>query len=88
MKLNLEQHEIERAISQYVTSKVKLDPSQHLEIEFTSGRNPPTVSASVDIIDNDILEGSDATDGDTSDTDKKPFSDDQQEIPFGFLGEG
>ena len=82
MKLHLEEAEIRTAITLYVTSKVKLEDSQHLEIEFASGRNPPTVSASVDILDNgETSAKADPAPGDDS-AEKKPFSDEQQKLPF------
>ena len=80
MKLYLEEIELKKAITLYVTGKVKLEASQHLEIEFTSGRNPPTVSASVDILDDG--EKTDIVTPKNDTEENSPFSDEQQTLPF------
>ena len=84
MNLNLEESEIKEALKRYVKSKVTLEPGQHLEIEFTSGRNPPTVSARVDIVDDTSETPSDIEDEvlPNTDDDTTPFSDEQTKLPF------
>ena len=81
MKIHLEQAEIEIALERYVRSKVKLN-NQSLVIEFTAGRNPPTISADIDIVDSTDEVGDMAEEAPPED-EGKPFSDEQQEIPFG-----
>ena len=50
MEVKLAQHEIERAVRLYLTTEegIKLE-GRKLEIEFTAGRNPPSVSADIKI---------------------------------------
>ena len=50
----LEQVEIEQAISHYIDTKYFTLQGKHLEIEFMAGRNPPTVTANLDIVDDAV----------------------------------
>jgi len=77
MKLTLEQFEIEKAISHYIDTKFFALKGKHLAIEFVSGRSPPTVTAFVDILENDILSDKEEP------KPEKDFKTEQQEIPFG-----
>lgn len=79
MKISLEQIEIEKAISHYIDTKYFKLAGKHLEIEFLSGRNPPTVTANIDIVD-DAVETADPIKPDTAED--TPFSDEQQNLPF------
>lgn len=87
MKMSLDQTEIEEAIEVYIETKYfKLD-GKHLEIEFLSGRSPPTVTADINIV-NDATTAippddpvSKETVTDAKET-TKPFTDDQQKLPF------
>ena len=89
MEVKLVQHEIEKAVRLYLAHEegMKLE-GRKLEIEFTAGRNPPTVTADIKILKDDSGATADAvkmkpepgsaeTDGDDS-----PFSDNQEKLPF------
>ena len=92
MEVKLIQHEIEKAVRLYLAHEegMKLE-GRKLEIEFTAGRNPPTVTADIKILKDDSGMDADAvkvkgepenssadTDGDTD----SPFSDEQSKLPF------
>ena len=92
MEVKLVQHEIEKAVRLYLVHEegMKLE-GRKLEIEFTAGRNPPTVSADIKILKDETGLSLDAVtmkDEDVSnfanpaDTDSKPFSDEQTKLPF------
>ena len=86
MEVRLAQHEIERAVRLYLTTEegIKLE-GRKLEIEFTAGRNPPSVSADIKISKAETPADGDAMsvkeDSDTEDS-ETPFSDEQQNLPF------
>jgi hypothetical protein len=87
MEVKLAQHEIERAVRLYLTTEegIKLE-GRKLEIEFQSGRNPPSVTADIKISKAETLDDADATvmkeEEEAEPTTIKPFSDEQQNLPF------
>ena len=90
MEVKLFQPEIERAVRLYLVHEegMKLD-GRKLEIEFTAGRNPPTVSAEIKIVKDasntaDVVTMKDEPESDIdNDNDPEPpFSDEQTKLPF------
>ena len=93
MEVKLVQHEIERAVRLYLAHEegMKLE-GRKLEIEFTAGRNPPTVYADIKIVKDESGENADAVavrdevpapgSTETDGADDSPFSDDQEKLPF------
>ena len=91
MEVKLIQPEIEMAVRLYLVHEegMKLD-GRKLEIEFTAGRNPPTVSAEIKIVkdtagtaDVVTMKSDDlATDPVEVGDDDSPFSDEQTKLPF------
>lgn len=92
MEVRLVQHEIEKAVRLYLAHEegMKLE-GRKLEIEFTAGRNPPTVSADIKILKDDSGANADAVKmkdeilaggPDTDDDSDSPFSDEQTKLPF------
>jgi hypothetical protein len=85
MKIQLLEPEIKLAIEIYIKSRIKFDAGSHLEIEFTAGRNPPAVSADIDIVEDGTTKDPASLEGllPEEDTEKKePFSDTQNNLPF------
>ena len=86
MEVKLVQHEIEKAVRLYLAHEegMKLE-GRKLEIEFTAGRNPPTVTADIKILKDDSGATADAVkmkdEEDTTGADT-PFSDEQEKLPF------
>ena len=93
MEVKLVQHEIEQAVRLYLAHEegMKLE-GRKLEIEFTAGRNPPSVYADIKIVKNEDGDTPDAvvmkdegpaTDSVFDDKDSEtPFSDEQSKLPF------
>ena len=89
MEVKLVQREIERAVRLYLVHEegMKLE-GRKLEIEFTAGRNPPTVSADIKILKDetglsqDAVIMKDKADNDKSVDGDTPFSDEQTSLPF------
>jgi hypothetical protein len=92
MEVKLIQHEIEKAVRLYLVHEegMKLE-GRKLEIEFTAGRNPPSVSCDIKI----VRDASDTPDTvmvkeeivdelikESTEDSEKPFSDDQSKLPF------
>lgn len=97
MKMILEQFELEEAIAVYIEHKYFTLKGKHLEIEFMSGRSPPSVSANLNIVDDNpgvnaktlavpnIAKAVPIDDSPfLSDVEAPvPFSDKQADLPFG-----
>lgn len=88
MEVKLAQHEIEKAVRLYLTKEegIKLE-GRKLEIQFTAGRNPPTVSADIKISKAESPNDADGVivkeEGEEPEAvSTKPFSDEQQNLPF------
>jgi hypothetical protein len=92
MEVKLVQHEIEKAVRLYLAHEegMKLE-GRKLEIEFTAGRNPPTVTADIKIV-KDATDTPDAVKvkeeivddlmKESGDGAAAPFSDEQSKLPF------
>ena len=86
MEVKLIQHEIEKAVRLYLAHEegMKLE-GRKLEIEFTAGRNPPTVTADIKILKDDSGVTVDAVkvkDENPESETEPPFSDEQSTLPF------
>jgi hypothetical protein len=85
MEVKLVQHEIEKAVRLYLAHEegMKLE-GRKLEIEFTAGRNPPTVSADIKILKDDSGATADAVivKDEAPTPEDTPFSDEQEKLPF------
>jgi hypothetical protein len=85
MKITLLEPEIKLALEIYIRGRVTFDKSDHLEMEFTAGRNPPSVSVDIDIVADGTVKDPESLQGlltEETPDEKKPFSDDQGNLPF------
>ena len=84
MKIQLLEPEIKLALEIYIKSRIKFDEDSHLEMEFTAGRNPASVSVDIDIVENNEKKDTfaDTVNELAGIDDNKPFSDSQNNLPF------